>query len=142
MLAVGVFILPWFGFAALDVLAQPASILAVGLAASLAATGFGMLIGSLVRTPEQANVIGPFIIVIAAAIGGIFVPAYLLPAAFKTIANFSPMQWALQAFLDIFVRNANILQLLPNIEKLLGFAVLTISLAALVLSKERNNCSF
>lgn len=135
MLAVGVFILPWFGLIALNVTSQPLAILIIGLAASFAATGFGMLIGSLVRTPEQANVVGPFIIVIAAAIGGIFVPVYFLPEALKHISNLSPMQWALQAFIDIFVRDANVYQLLPNIGKLLSFAAVTISLASIILSR-------
>lgn len=137
MLAVGVFILPWFGLPTLDVTSHPGSIFAVGLAASLAATGFGMLIGTLVKTPEQASVIGPFIIVILAAIGGIFVPVYLLPEGLKSMAQFSPMYWALQSFIDIFVRNANIAQLLPNIAKLLGFALVTISLASMLLGRYR-----
>ncbi len=130
MLAVGVFILPLFGMPTLNVTDQPFAILLVGLSAALAATGFGMLIGSWVRTPEQANVMGPFIIVILASIGGIFIPVYFLPDALKKLANFSPMHWALQAFLDIFVRNAGIHQLLPNIGKLIAFGILTTVLAS------------
>lgn len=137
MLAVGVFVLPWFGLPTLEVTAHLDAIFVIGLAASLAATGFGMLIGSLVKTPEQANVIGPFIIVILAAIGGIFVPVYLLPEGLKHMTQYSPMYWALQSFLDIFIRNANIAQLWPNIAKLLGFAVVSISLAGLILGRTR-----
>lgn len=139
MLAVGVFILPWFGLPTLEVSHHLGTILVVGLAASLAATGFGMLIGSLVKTPEQANVIGPFLIVILAAIGGIFVPVYLLPEGLKHVSQFSPMYWALQSFIDIFVRNASIPQLLPNIGKLLAFALVTITLASLILGRHRNS---
>lgn len=138
MLAVGVFVLPWFGLPTLEVSRHLDTILAVGLSASLAATGFGMLIGSLVETPEQANVIGPFIIVILAAIGGIFVPVYLLPEGLKHMTQFSPMYWALQSFIDIFVRHAHIRQLLPNIGKLLVFALVTITLASFVLNRHRN----
>jgi len=137
MLAVGVFILPLFGLPTLNVSTHPGAIALVGLAASLAATGFGMLIGSLVRTAEQANVIGPFIIVILAAIGGIFVPVYMLPEGLKKMTEFSPMYWALQSFIDIFVRNANIGELLINIGKLLGFALITISLASLIMGRSR-----
>lgn len=139
MLAVGVFVLPWFGLPTLAVAHHFSTILAVGLAASLAATGFGMLIGSLVKTPEQANVIGPFLIVILAAIGGIFVPVYLLPEGLQHATRFSPMYWALQSFIDIFVRHANIRQLLPNIGKLLVFALVSITLASAVLGRHRNS---
>lgn len=137
MLAVGVYVLPLFDLPTLNVTSRPGAILAVGLAASLAATGFGMLIGSLVKTPEQASVIGPFIIVILAAIGGIFVPVYMLPEGLKNITQFSPMYWALQAFIDIFVRNASLVQILPSILKLLAFALVTIILASLVLTRRR-----
>ena len=135
MLAVGVFILPLFGMPKLNVTSEPFAILLVGLSAALAATGFGMLIGSWVRTPEQANVMGPFLIVILASIGGIFIPVYFLPDALKRLADYSPMHWALQAFLDIFVRNANISHLLPNIGKLLAFGVCTTILASFKLKR-------
>lgn len=138
MLAVGVVVLPWFGLPTLEVTHHFDTLFCVGLAASLAATGFGMLIGSLVKTPEQANVIGPFIIVIMAAIGGIFVPVYLLPEGLKNMTNFSPMYWALQSFIDIFVRNATLSQLWPNISKLLGFALVTLVLASLTLGHRRS----
>lgn len=137
MLAVGVFVLPWFNLPTLNVTSQPLPIFVIGLCAAMAATGFGMLIGSIVKTPEQANVIGPFIIVIMAAIGGIFVPVYLLPDALKQITNYSPMYWALQSFIDIFVRNANLTQLWPNILKLLIFALLSICLASWILGRAR-----
>jgi ABC-2 type transport system permease protein len=137
MLAVGVVVLPWFDLPMLNVNHHFSAIFCVGLAASLAATGFGMLIGSLVKTSEQANVIGPFLIVILAAIGGIFVPVYLLPEELKHIAQYSPMYWALQSFLDIFIRNAGVMQLWANMAKLLGFAVVTISLASFILSRFR-----
>lgn len=137
MLAVGVFILPMLGFPTLDVTSHPFAILMVGLAASFAATGFGLLIGSLVQTSEQATVIGPFVIVIMASIGGIFVPTYLLPTGLKQISEYSPMNWALQGFIDIFVRNANLSLLLPNIAKLLGFALVTIILASVIISRHR-----
>ncbi len=137
MLAVGVFILPWFGFPKLNVTSHPGSLFVIGLSASLAATGFGMLIGSLVKTTEQASVIGPFIIVILASIGGIFIPPYLLPEGLKHLTQFSPMYWALQSFVDIFVRDATLAQLLPNIIKLLCFALVTITLASFILKYYR-----
>ncbi len=137
MLSVGIFILPLFGLPVLNVSNHLWVILGVGLSASLAATGSGLLIGSLVKTAEQANVIGPFIIVIAAAIGGIFTPIYLLPPSFQKMSNLSPMNWALQALVDIFVRNAHFTQLLPNITKLLGFALVTAALAILKLRHYR-----
>jgi len=47
----------------------PAVVLIV-LATAMAAIGYGILLGSVVRTFEQAIVLGPTSIVIAAALGG------------------------------------------------------------------------
>jgi ABC-2 type transport system permease protein len=137
MLMVGVFVLPWFGFPALNVTNHIIPLLAIGVVSSLSATGFGMLIGSLVRTSEQANVIGPFIIVILAAVGGVLVPSYLLPEGFKQVTQYSPMSWALQAFIDVFVRNASVADILLAIGKLLLFSVVSISVATLILGRYR-----
>lgn len=138
MLAVGVFILPLFGLPALNVVDHLWQIIVIGLCASLAATGFGMLVGSFVRTAEQANVIGPFVIVIAAAIGGIFVPTYLLPDSMQRMSQFSPMHWAHAAFLDVFVRDAGLRELWPNLLKLLILFVVTSWLALMKITYRRN----
>ena len=49
------------------------------MAASLAATGYGLMVGTLAKTYEQASMFGAVSIVIAAALGGIMVPTYVMP---------------------------------------------------------------
>jgi ABC-2 type transport system permease protein len=100
-----------------------------GIFASLAATGTGLLIGTWASTYEQATVLGPFLIVIAAAVGGILAPVDLMPCFLQTISGLSPLNWAQNAFLDIFVRNAHFHQILPNLLKLFGFFILTLILS-------------
>ena len=129
MLNVGVYILPRFGLSALDLYDHTVAVLQVGLAASLAATGFGILVGTWVRSYQQATVLGPFIIVIAAAIGGIFVPQYLMPESIQQISNLSPLHWAQASFLDIFIRDATLPDFLPNIIKLCAFFVICLLLS-------------
>lgn len=129
MLAVGVYILPMFGMPTLEVANHIGAIFIVGLFASLAATGFGLLIGTWASTYEQATVLGPFLIVIAAAIGGIMAPIDLMPSLLQKISGFSPLNWAQTSFLDIFVRNAKLHQLIPELAKLFGFFVLTLILS-------------
>ena len=121
MLAVGVYILPLFDMPTLQVANHVGLIFATGICASLAATGFGLLIGTWASTYEQATVLGPFVIVIAAAIGGILAPVDLMPSFLQKISGLSPLNWAQSAFLDIFVRNASFHTILPNLLKLLGF---------------------
>jgi len=131
MLLVGVLILPLFNMPMLNVTDHIFLIILTGFISSLAAIGFGMLVGSFVRTPEQSTVLGPFVIVIAAAIGGILIPSYLLPHSLQIAGKFSPLQWAHTSFLDIFVRDANLQQITPNLLKLLLFFSVTMLLAVL-----------
>lgn len=123
MLGVGVYILPLFGLPVLDVSHHIGVIFATGICASLAATGFGLLIGAWASTYEQATVLAPFIIVIAAAIGGIMAPIDLMPDLLQKISALSPLNWAQTAFVNIFVRNASITQIAPELVKLLLFFV-------------------
>lgn len=129
MLLVGVYLLPLFGLPHLDLWSNIFNVLILGIATSFAAIGFGIFIGTWVNTYQQAIVVGPFIIVILAAIGGIFVPQYVMPKALTYISNVSPFYWAQSSFLDIFVRGENFTVFLPSIFKLLGFFVLMLFLS-------------
>lgn len=129
MLAVGVYVLPLFDMPTLEIANHVGLIFATGICASLAATGFGLLIGTWASTYEQATVLGPFLIVIAAAVGGIMAPVDLMPSFLQKISGLSPLNWAESAFLDIFVRNASFHKILPDLLKLLGFFVLTLVLS-------------
>jgi ABC-2 type transport system permease protein len=129
MLAVGVYILPLFDMPTLEVANHIGLIFITGIFASLAATGFGLLIGTWASTYEQATVLGPFLIVIAAAIGGIMAPIDLMPSLLQKISGYSPLNWAQTSFLDIFVRDAKLHQILPELAKLFGFFVLTLTLS-------------
>ena len=69
---------------------------------------------------------GPVSVVIAAALGGIMVPAYAMPKAMQAVTHFSPLAWGLNGFLEIFVRQGTLLQIWPNILCLLGFFMVTL----------------
>ena len=136
MLWVGVFALPWFGAPALDLGHRPLLILAVGLCASLAATGFGMMLGTLVRTYEQASTVGPISIVIAAALGGIMVPVFLMPRFMQPVSAISPLRWGHEAFVDVFVRGADLAALIPNLTRLVMFFLVTLTVAIIFLFRK------
>jgi len=63
---------------------------AAALVAGLAATGTGMLIGTLVRTSDQAAIFGSALVVIASALGGVMVPPFMMPAPLRAVSAFSP----------------------------------------------------
>ncbi len=129
MLGVGVAILPLFGTPVLEMGNRPDLIVLVGLCVALAATGYGLMLGTILKSYEQAAVFGPISIVIAAALGGIMIPVFMMPGFMQPISIISPLRWGHEAFVDIFVRGADVNTLLPNITRLLVFFAGTLLIA-------------
>ncbi len=129
MLGVGVAILPLFGTPVLEMGNRPDLVVLVGLCVALAATGYGLMLGTILKSYEQAAVFGPISIVIAAALGGIMIPVVMMPGFMKPISIISPLRWGHEAFVDIFVRGADVYTLLPNITRLLVFFAGTLLIA-------------
>ena len=95
----------------------------VVLAASLAATCYGIMLGTISRTYEQASMFGSISVVAASAIGGVMVPVYAMPEIMQKISVISPLGWGLNAFLDIFVRGGDVAAVTAELSLLLLFAL-------------------
>jgi ABC-2 type transport system permease protein len=137
MLLVGRFMLPLLGTPVLELGSAPLALLAVAVSAALAACGYGILVGVLARSYEQASTFGAVSVVIAAALGGVMVPVYMMPRVMQQLSVVSPLGWGLDAFLDIFVRNGNLLSVTPQIVALCGFFLACSLCAALVFRRLR-----
>lgn len=137
MLAAGSFLLPLLGTSGLEIGSGLGAILPIALAASLAATGYGLLVGSLAKTYEQASMFGAVSIVIAAALGGIMIPVYVMPRYMQEISSYSPLAWGLTAFQDIFVRGGSLRTVLPEISYLLLFFIISIVISGLAMHNNR-----
>jgi ABC-2 type transport system permease protein len=108
MLAAGTTLVPWLGGEALALPARWDLLAAVSAATSLAAIGWGLLVAVLARTMEQATVIGGVGNILAAAIGGIMVPRFVMPPAMQNLAEISPMAWALDGFHAVILRGGGL----------------------------------
>ena len=131
MLCVGVFILPLFGLPQLNIGNNLPALFLVAFSSGLAATGFGLLIGTIATSHDQASLFGSVFVIILAAIGGIWVPTFVMPDVMKKIALTSPLNWGLEAFYGIFIRNFGIREIFPEVAKLLAFFTATISVSYL-----------
>ena len=125
MLAVGVWLMPVLGAGALSFarVDLPALLLVV-CAISAAAVSLALMLSCLVRTATQAAAVGPVLNVLMAALGGIMVPTFVMPAVMQTIASLSPMNWGLEALLTVLLRGGGVLQAGPLLLRLAGFAAL------------------
>jgi len=137
MLLVGHYLLPLLGTPQFDMGKSPMALSLVAVSAALAACGYGMLVGVVARSFDQAAIFGSVSVVIAAALGGVMVPVYMMPQVMQGLSVVSPLGWGLEAFLDIFVRGGDLLSVLPQVLTLNGFFLLCMLIAALVFQRWR-----
>ena len=118
---IGIYLLPVLGLPQLQIHHNWLALFTITLASAFAATGFGIVIGTLASSIVQASTFGSVATVIFAAIGGIWIPVNLMPGLLRHLSEISPMNWGIHGFYDVFLRNATTLDILPYIIKLLGF---------------------
>lgn len=101
---------------------SPAGLLLVSLAAAAAATGLGVLISALGRTEAQIGGLTTLLLLTLSALGGCFVPRFIMPDWLKTIGLITPHAWALDAYQDLLVRGYGLVDVLPQVGALAAFA--------------------
>ena len=122
----GMYVIPLFGLPALKLGHSAGAFLAMSISSSLAAIGYGLAIGSVARTNQQASVFGAISVVILAAVGGVWIPIFLMPRFMQIVSKVSPLNWGLKGFNDIFVRDAAFVDILPYCTVSILFFIITI----------------
>jgi len=138
MLLLGIYILPLFGMPALTLGSGIHALLLVTISISLAASGYGILIGTVATSQEQSSIFGSISVVILAAIGGIWVPIFMMSETMITVSKLSPLNWGLNAYYDIFLRNTSISGIINYVIYLLLFSLSCI-LAAWLYNRYKNS---
>ena len=136
MLMVGAWAMPLLGGDALvfDKIDWAALVLIV-CAVSAAAVSLALMLSTLVRTHAQAAAVGPVLNVLMAAIGGIMVPTFVMPAFMQSLARLSPMNWGLEGLLTVLLRGGGLGSAAPHAMRLLAFAALMLLLAWLLFKR-------
>ncbi len=129
MLLAGIYVLPLFGMPTLIMGTHYFSIALLTIMTSLSALGFAIAIGTIARTHQQAAAFGSVSVIILTALGGLWVPIYLMPKFMSHIATYSPLNWAHAGFQDLFVREGTFTDILPDLIKLFVFFVVTMTIA-------------
>lgn len=94
---------------------DPAAIAAIAVAYVFAATGIGILTGSLCRTLAQAGTIATFVTYTTSMLAGCWWPVEIMPPFMQRIAQVFPQYWAVNGFNKIIVRGLPLSSLTPNI---------------------------
>lgn len=137
MIAVGIWVFPLLGLPALNVDANLFMLTIVALFSGLAATGYGILVGTIAKTQEQSAPFGATSVIVLAALGGVWVPVFAMPKFMQYVAQCSPMNWGLNAFYDVFLRNATFADICVDIALLFAFFIATTAIALLYDKKKR-----
>ncbi len=132
MIGVGLYVMPIIGLNKLALGTNGLGVVLTGLTVAMAATGYGLLIAVYFRTPQQALSFGSISVVILAALGGVWVPTFAMPQIMQSISPYSPLNWGLEAFNDLFLRNASTSVILPDLVKLLCFSLVTLAASVLI----------
>jgi ABC-2 type transport system permease protein len=121
--------LPLLGAPVLSLGSDTTALIVTVSMVALAACGYGLMLGTLARTLEQATMFGAVSVVCAAALGGIMVPVYVMPPVMQTISMFSPLAWGLNALVEIAVREGTLGSVRHELLYLAAFFAATMSIA-------------
>lgn len=138
MLSVGLYILPLLGLPALVLGNSVLGIFLLTMATAFAATGYGVMVGTLSTTEHQAAIMGSLSILLLSALGGIWVPPYIMPEVMRNISAFSPLNWSLEGFYQLFLRGAHAGDILIEVLKLMLFFMATMTVASIANRIKRN----
>ena len=135
MLLIAKYIFPLIGLIEFDPGAQLPLMVLIAFVAGLAAIGLGILIGTLAETQEQSAPFGAIFVIILAALGGVWVPTFIMPEVMQKVSAFSPMNWGISAFYDVILRNGTATDIARPLGYLLLFFVITL-IAAIFYDKK------
>jgi ABC-2 type transport system permease protein len=122
---IGAYLFPRFGLPAFTISPHPTGVLLAVVFSSLAACGYGIFLGMICNSYEQASTLGATTVVAAAAIGGVMVPVYAMPDTMQRLSIISPLNWGLTAFHDLILRGYSLPAVLDDLGRLLLFFAAT-----------------
>jgi ABC-2 type transport system permease protein len=110
-------------------------VLALILACALGATGWGMLITALARTPAQVSSVGSALMLIFGILGGSFINLEQMPPFLRTISKITPNAWGLDGFTTLAL-GGTVSNLREPITALLIMGVVLFSVAVVLFNRQ------
>jgi ABC-2 type transport system permease protein len=132
MLSVGLVFLPMLGLPALVLGHSYIGIFVLTMATAFAATGYGVMVGTLAETEHQGAIVGALSILLLSALGGIWVPSYVMPEVMRNISAYSPLNWSLTGYYKLFLRGAGVGDIMIDAIKLFIFFLAMMAIASIV----------
>jgi ABC-2 type transport system permease protein len=122
--AIGNIIFPYIGLPTLHLPKDIFALFLVTAVTGYCAVNYAICVGVFANTPEQSNGFGAISIIIMAALGGLIVPSFAMPAHLQKLLQISPLNWSLEAYYGLFLEGGKLGDVWMNILSLLGITVL------------------
>jgi ABC-2 type transport system permease protein len=135
--SIGAWLFPLIGLPVLHLPSDVWGLTLVSVICGWCAVSYAICIGVFAQTQEQANGFGAVSIVLLAAVGGILVPSFAMPASFQGIMKLSPLHWCLEAYYGLFLEGGKLEDVVLNILPLLAITLL-IQMITLYALKRKN----
>jgi ABC-2 type transport system permease protein len=97
---------------------------------SAVGAGAGMLMGATLSNDQQAVGVGIVVSLSLAALGGCMLPIELFSDTMTRVAHLTPHAWALDAFAELVRNGGTVVDILPELAVLTGYAAVLLLLAA------------
>jgi ABC-2 type transport system permease protein len=108
---------------------DPLGAVAILVVFAMVGAGAAMLMGSVFHNDQQAGGLGVLIALGLAALGGSMVPIEIFPDSIQTVAKFTPHSWAIDAFAELVRRDGSLIDIVPQLGVLAGFAAVLLLMA-------------
>lgn len=118
-----VLLLPVLGMDGLKLGNDIVALILVSLLVALCSTSFGVLIAAFARTEAQVSGFSQVILWVMGALGGAFMPRFLMGDLLNTIGQIIPHSWATEAYYDLLLRGKDLAAIGPEMGALAGFTV-------------------
>ena len=113
---------------------DPVGVVVLVLAAVAGATGWGLLLTALARTPGQVSAIGAALMLIFGILGGSFVRMEAMPTWLRLVSRVTPNAWGLDAFSTLAL-GGSLLDIGTPLLSLLGMGAILFSVSTALLSR-------
>jgi ABC-2 type transport system permease protein len=110
-------------------------VLVLVLAAVFGASGWGMFITALARTPAQVGSVGSAVMLIFGILGGSFISLEMMPLAVQMVSKITPNAWALDGFTTLAL-GGTLTHLSTPITALLTMGMILFGIAVVLFGKK------
>jgi ABC-2 type transport system permease protein len=113
---------------------DPAALIALVLTATLAATGWGMLLAATFKTPGQMAGIGSALMLIFGLLGGSFTSMSAMPNWVQVLTYITPNRWGLDGF-NALAQGGTLIDVMPSLIALVVMALVLFTVSVVIFTR-------